>query len=78
MNITKQTLDLSPRPKLRLSEIERLIRVNRIIIPPPSRRALIAMCEEGTLKGPAHKRGEPYLVFEDSFLEWIRAMDEDA
>ena len=76
MTITQQLLDLSPRPKLRLSEIERLIRNHRIIVPPPSRRALVAMCEDGTFETVRHtSTGQTWLVFEDSFLEWIKSLD---
>ncbi len=76
MNITKQLLDLSPRPKLRLSEIERLIRKHRIIVPPLSRRSLVAMCEDGTFETARRiSNGQTWLVFEDSFLRWIKGID---
>ena len=76
MNITQHLLDLSLRPKLRLSEIERLIRTHRIIVPVPSRRLLIALCEEGTLETAAKKRAkDPWLVYEDSFLKWVKGLD---
>lgn len=77
MNTTKRTLDLSPRPKLRLAEIDRLIRKHRIIVPPPTRRALNAMCEDGTFEtvGTAPtKMG--WLVYEDSFLKWVSSLDD--
>lgn len=76
MTITQQLLDLSPRPKLRLSEIERLIRVHRIITPPPSRRALIALCDDGTFEA-IKKEGKNsiWLVYEDSLLKWINELD---
>ncbi len=76
MNNTQRTLDLSPRPKLRLAEIDRLIRKHRIIIPPPTRRALHAMCEDGTFDTVGNaptKMG--WLVFEDSFLKWVESLD---
>ncbi len=76
MNITKRLLDLSPRPKLRLSEIEKLIRKHRIVVPPPSRRTLVALCEEGKLETAKRSAGLPYLVFEDSFLKWVKELDE--
>ena len=64
------------RPKLRLSEVERLIRIKRIIVPPLSRRTLIAMCEDGTLlHAPRRRTTEQYLVYEDSFLKWVRDLD---
>jgi hypothetical protein len=75
MNITQHLLDLSLRPKLRLSEIERLIRTHRIIVPVPSRRLLIALCEDGTLETVKKKPKEPWLVYEDSFLKWIKSLD---
>ncbi len=75
MTITQQLLDLSPRPKLRLSEIERLIRVHRIITPPLSRRTLTTLCEDGTLDATQDKRNQIWLVYEDSFLKWIKDLD---
>ena len=73
---TQQTLDLSPRPKLRLAEIDRLIRKHRIIVPPLSRRALTGMCEDGTFETSGNaptKMG--WLVYEDSFLKWVGSLD---
>ena len=75
MTITQRLLDLSPRPKLRLSEIERLIRKHRIVVPPLSRRRLIEMCEDGRLAAAPHRHGDPWLVYEDSFLEWVKSLD---
>lgn len=73
----KQTLDFHPRTKIRLSEIERLIKKHRIIIPPPSRQTLIKLCEDGTFEtvggGPT---AIGWLVFEDSFTQWVRSLDE--
>ncbi len=73
----KQTLDFQPRTKMRLSEIERLIKKHRIIIPPPSRQTLIKLCEDGTFEtvggGPT---AIGWLVFEDSFIRWARSLDE--
>lgn len=79
MKITEiqQTFDFQPRPKIRLSEIERLIKKHRIIIPPPSRQTLIKLCEDGTFEtvggGPT---AIGWLVFEDSFMKWARSLDE--
>ena len=76
MSYTQRTLDLSARPKLRLSEIERLIKKHRIIVPTPSRRTLIEMCDDGTFETAARKGlREAYLVYEDSFLKWVRCLD---
>lgn len=74
--ITKRTLDFNTRPKLRLSEIERLIRAKRIIMPPPSRRNLLMLCEDGTFEtAPRNGIRSHYLVYEDSFLKWLQEMD---
>jgi len=62
---------------LRLSEIERIIRTNRIIVPTPSRRYLVALCEDGTFMTADRKSARcPYLVFEDSFLKWVEKLAE--
>ena len=73
----KQTLDFQPRPKIRLSEIERLIRKHRIIVPPPSRQTLIKLCEDGTFETAGTKPSViGWLVFEDSFFRWANSLDE--
>jgi len=66
---------MSPRTKLRLSEIEKLIRVHRIVIPPLSRRRLSEMCEEGIFETAPRNGGKHWLVYEDSFLKWVKDMD---
>ncbi len=78
----KPDFDFDIRPKLKLSEIERLIRDKRFIVPCPSRATLIAMCEDGTFDSAGKdENGSPkptkvgWLVFEDSFLKWAREID---
>jgi|GEM_PF-1565715 len=70
--------DIKPRTKLRLSEVERLIKIHRIIIPPLSRATLVNMCEDGTFEtagsGPT---SVGWLVFEESFKEWVARLDGD-
>jgi hypothetical protein len=76
-NTIKQTAESDFRPKLRLSEVERMIREQRILIPPPSRSTLITLCEQGVLEaagGAASPFG--WLVFEDSFFEWAKNLDK--
>jgi len=78
MKNTSQKLDLSPRPILRLAEIERLIRKHRIIVPPLTRRVLNAMCEDGTFETVGNaptKLG--WLVFEDSFVKWVKGLESN-
>lgn len=64
------------RTKIRLAEIDRLIRKHKVIIPPLDRRTLRAMCEDGTFEtagnGPS-KFG--WLVYEDSFWQWVKSLD---
>lgn len=75
MTITQRLLDISPRPAIRLSEIERLIRAHRIVSPPISREQLRKMCEDGTFEtAPRPTERHPFLVYEDSFLDWVRML----
>lgn len=72
----KQTLDFTPRPKIRLGEVERLIKRHRIIVPPPSRQTLVRMCEDGTFETAGNGPSSiGWLVFEDSFQKWAKEMD---
>ncbi len=72
MKSTKHLFDTAPRSVLRLSEVDRLIRRHRIIVPPPSRPKLIALCSSGVFETVG---GQPtsfgWLVYEDSFLKWV-------
>ena len=72
----KQLLNNDLRPKMRLAEIERLIRKHRIIVPPLSRATLLRMCDDGTFEtaGQVPQKGG-WLVYEDSFLEWVARLD---
>lgn len=73
----KRTLDFQPRVKMRLSEIERLMRKHRIIVPPLSRQTLIKMCEEGILETVGTTPTIlGWLVYEDSFWKWAKGLDE--
>ena len=76
MTTTKRLLDLSPRAKLTLTEIDRLIKQHRILLPPPCRRRLIEMCEDGTFETAPHRAYQSWLVYEDSFLAWVKKLDE--
>ncbi|MFL6469142.1 MAG: hypothetical protein ACJ72Z_14385 [Pyrinomonadaceae bacterium] len=75
----KQVYEIKIRPKLRLSEVERLIKTLRIIIPPPTRHTLIKMCEDGTFETLGNKpTNVGWLVFEDSFLKWAEKMNGES
>ncbi len=73
----QQTLDNKIRAKLRLSEIERLIKKHRIIVPPISRPTLITFCEDGTFETAGTSPTKlGWLVYEDSFWNWVKSLDE--
>ncbi|MBA2335735.1 MAG: hypothetical protein M3449_00735 [Acidobacteriota bacterium] len=73
----QQLFDFEPRPKMRLGEIERLIKKHRIITPPLSRQTLIKMCEDGTFETSGSRATMVgWLVFEDSFLRWVKSLDQ--
>lgn len=73
----QQSLQFETRPKLRLGEVERLIKKHRIIVPPLSRQTLIRMCEEGIFETSGSSAGRNgWLVYEDSFLKWVKGLDE--
>lgn len=80
--MNQTVFDFKPRTKLKLSQIEYLIRKYRIIIPCPSRQTLIGMCEDGTFESAGHdEEGMPkptrfgWLVFEESFLKWAKSLE---
>jgi hypothetical protein len=77
MNTTQQIAELQLRPRLRISEVERAIRIHRIILPPLSRRSILRMCEDGTFETAPRSSGRsPYFIYEDSFLDWVKSLDQ--
>jgi len=78
MNTTQRILHLAPRPTLRISEVERLIRVHRIVTPPISRRRLYEMCEEGVFEFAPREKSRSYYIYEDSFLAWVEGLSKRA
>jgi hypothetical protein len=76
MESMEQMFNSNTRTKLRLSEIERLIRKHRIIVPPPSRPTLRKLCEDGTFETAGSTPTlMGWLVFEDSFWKWVEGLD---
>jgi len=59
---------------LRLSEVERLIRLHRLVVPEPTRRSLIQLCEDGTFDAVRWNGRKIWLVTEDSFLAWVKGL----
>jgi len=48
-----------------------------MIVPPLARRTLTQMCEEGVFKTAGNKPTSlGWLVYEDSFWEWVRELDK--
>lgn len=76
MQQIQRPLQTKIRPKLRLSEIERLIKQHRVVVPPLSRAALVNLCENGTFETAGRQPTKlGWLVFEDSFWTWVRSLD---
>lgn len=72
----QRTNDAVRRAKMRLSEIERILRRERIPIPPPSRTALLGLIEDGTLETAGDEPSRfGWLVYEDSFWRWVKSLD---
>jgi hypothetical protein len=75
----KRLLNNDIRPKIRLSEIEKLIKRHRIIVPPLSRTTLTRMCEDGTFETTSRRPTNlGWLVYEDSFYRWVESLDHGA
>jgi hypothetical protein len=70
------------RPAMRLREIEAALKTTRVIVPVPSRPTLIKLIEEGTLDGfklpQKNKQSQSWLVYEDSFHEWVKSFQPAA
>lgn len=74
---TQIAFGFAPRPKLRLAEIEDIITKHRIIVPCPSRQTLINWIEEGYMEGRLIGT-LGWIVYEDSFIRWVKSLEEDA
>lgn len=73
----QNVLPFGIRPKLKLSEVERLIRKHRVITPCPARQTLIGLCEDGTFETVGNQATSlGWLVYEDSFWKWVRSFDQ--
>jgi len=74
----QQTADVQIRAKLRLGEVERLIKKHRIVVPCLSRQTLQSMCEDGTFETAGNRPSRlGWLVYEDSFWKWAHGMEGD-
>jgi hypothetical protein len=72
----QQADDAKMRTKLKLTAVQRLIEKHRIVVPAPSRRTLINMCEDGRFETASNPPGPlGWLVYEDSFWKWVRSLD---
>jgi len=69
-NIFEKNL-MSIRPTVRLCEIERRLKKNKVVIPPPTRSTLVNMCEDGTFETAGNNpTSMGWLVYEDSYVKW--------
>lgn len=69
--------DFAPRTKLRLSDVEELLRKYAVFATPLSRDTLIEMCQDGTFETVGNSPTRfGWLVYADSFEEWVRRLDE--
>ena len=77
-NTMQRTDEAQIRPKLRLGEVERLIKKHRIVVPCLSRQTLQNMCEDGTFEAAGNKPTRlGWLVYEDSFWKWAKDAGTD-
>ncbi|HZT60987.1 MAG TPA: hypothetical protein VFA21_20450 [Pyrinomonadaceae bacterium] len=76
MSPKKYDFGFEVRPALSLSYIEEVLKHARVITPVPSRPSLIALIDEGILEGIKTKQG--WVVYEDSFHEWVKSFQRDA
>jgi hypothetical protein len=72
VSIAQRDFGFAPRAILKLSYVEYLLKRHGVIHPVPSRPKLIALIEEGKLEGYKNEDLNCYMVFEDSFLLWLR------
>lgn len=66
--------DFAPRLKMKVSEVQTVLKKNRVFFTPPSRETLIGLIEDGTLEGV--KIGELWFIYADSFDKWVKSLDE--
>jgi len=59
--------------RLRLKEVEEILRRTRVLVPVPSRPTLIGLCEEGILDGEK-SASFGWIVTEESFKAWVRGL----
>ena len=75
----KQMNELKFRTKLKLAVVQHLLEKHRVIVPTPTRRTLINMCEDGRFETASNPPGSMgWLVYEDSFWKWVQSLDGDA
>ena len=77
-NGIKHLEETGVRTKLRLGEVERLIKKHRIVVPCLSRQTLQNMCEDGTFETAGDRPTRlGWLVYEDSFWKWAKDAGND-
>lgn len=64
------------RKKLRLCEVEDILRRSQILRPVPSRSYFLKKLEDGSLEG--HRTEFGWVVYEDSFRAWVKSLEQQA
>ena len=73
--MSKNPFNFPVKRTLRLSRIEQIVREQQIIVPCPSRRHFLRMCEDGTFETVGNAPTNfGYLVYEESFINWIQSL----
>jgi hypothetical protein len=72
VTIAQRDFGFAPRNILRLCEVEKLLKRHGVIRPVPSRPKLVALIDEGIIDGYKNEDFNCYVVFEDSFMAWLR------
>ena len=71
--IRQYDFGFAPRTTLKIGFVEELIKERRLIVPCPARNTLIELIDEGVIEGYLNHDLSCYVVFEDSFLAWLRS-----
>jgi hypothetical protein len=66
------TFSFETTPIIKLSEVEKILRREKIILPVPCRASLINNIEDGTFDGKLHHGY--YLITVESFERWVKSL----
>lgn len=72
VTIAQRDFGFAPRSVMKICTVRDLLRQHGTIKPVPSRPKLIELIEDGRIEGYYNEDLHCYVVFEDSFLAWLR------